>query len=74
MSLSGALAERTGRSACRTRHGGARPPRLGTRHAAVAPYGTHRAADGREVLFSVRNERERAAPVRGVPRQAGADR
>ncbi|MFD7702323.1 CaiB/BaiF CoA transferase family protein [Streptomyces caelestis] len=61
VSLFEALAEWMGQPAYYTRHGGAQPPRLGTRHATIAPYGTYRAADGREVLFSVQNEREWAA-------------
>ncbi|MFE2278530.1 CaiB/BaiF CoA transferase family protein [Streptomyces sp. NPDC059454] len=58
VSLFEALAEWMGQPAHYTRYGGAQPPRLGTQHATIAPYGTYRAADGREVLFSVQNERE----------------
>ncbi|MGW5974264.1 CaiB/BaiF CoA transferase family protein [Streptomyces sp. NPDC055186] len=58
VSLFEALAEWMGQPAYYTRHGGAQPPRLGTQHATIAPYGTYPAADGREVLFSVQNERE----------------
>jgi len=61
VSLFEALAEWMGQPAYYTRYGGAQPPRLGTQHATIAPYGTYRAADGREVLFSVQNEREWAA-------------
>lgn len=61
VSLFEALAEWMGQPAYYTRHGGAQPPRLGTQHATIAPYGTYPAADGREVLFSVQNEREWAA-------------
>ncbi|MER7486849.1 CaiB/BaiF CoA-transferase family protein [Streptomyces sp. NPDC126497] len=61
VSLFEALAEWMGQPAYYTRHGGAQPPRLGTQHATIAPYGAYRAADGREVLFSVQNEREWAA-------------
>lgn len=41
-----------------TRFGGTQPPRLGTQHATIAPYGAYPAADGQEVLFSIQNERE----------------
>jgi formyl-CoA transferase len=58
VSLFEALAEWMGQPAYYTRHGGTQPPRLGTQHATIAPYGTYTAADGREVLFSIQNERE----------------
>ncbi|MGW0289051.1 CaiB/BaiF CoA transferase family protein [Streptomyces tuirus] len=58
VSLFEALAEWMGQPAYYTRYGGAQPPRLGTQHATIAPYGTYTAADGKEVLFSVQNERE----------------
>lgn len=58
VSLFEALAEWMGQPAYYTRYGGSQPPRLGTQHATIAPYGTYRAADGREVLFSIQNERE----------------
>ncbi|MFF5253885.1 CaiB/BaiF CoA transferase family protein [Streptomyces leeuwenhoekii] len=61
VSLFEALAEWMGQPAYYTRYGGGQPPRLGTRHATIAPYGAYRAADGKEVLFSVQNEREWAA-------------
>ncbi|MGC3002104.1 CaiB/BaiF CoA transferase family protein [Streptomyces sp. G35A] len=61
VSLFEALAEWMGQPAYYTRYGGSQPPRLGTQHATIAPYGTYPAADGREVLFSVQNEREWAA-------------
>lgn len=61
VSLFEALAEWMGQPAYYTRYGGSQPPRLGTQHATIAPYGTYRAADGREVLLSVQNEREWAA-------------
>ncbi|TWD29593.1 formyl-CoA transferase [Streptomyces sp. T12] len=64
VSLFEALAEWMGQPAYYTRHGGGQPPRLGTQHATIAPYGTFRAADGHEVLFSVQNEREWAALCR----------
>ncbi|MGI5430240.1 CaiB/BaiF CoA transferase family protein [Streptomyces sp. CA-179760] len=58
VSLFEALAEWMGQPAYYTRHGGVQPPRLGTQHATIAPYGTYPAADGQEVLFSIQNERE----------------
>lgn len=36
---------------------GAAPPRIGTNHATIAPYGTFATADG-SVLFAIQNERE----------------
>ncbi|WP_369197937.1 CaiB/BaiF CoA transferase family protein [Streptomyces djakartensis] len=61
VSLFEALAEWMGQPAYYTRYGGGQPPRLGTQHATIAPYGTYTAADGGEVLFSIQNEREWAA-------------
>lgn len=77
VSLFEALAEWMGQPAYYTRYGGTQPPRLGTRHATIAPYGTYPAADGREVLFSVQNEREWAAlctEFLGRPELAGDPR
>lgn len=65
VSLFEALAEWMGQPAYYTRHGGTQPPRLGTSHATIAPYGTYPAADGKEVLFSIQNEREWAALCTG---------
>jgi itaconate CoA-transferase len=61
VSLFEALAEWVSQPAYYTRHGGTQPPRVGTRHASIAPYGAYTAADGRDVLISVQNEREWAA-------------
>lgn len=61
ISLFEALAEWMGQPAYYTRYGGTQPPRLGTQHATIAPYGAFPAADGKEVLFSIQNEREWAA-------------
>jgi formyl-CoA transferase len=61
VSLFEALAEWMGQPAYYTRYGGSQPPRLGTQHATIAPYGAFPAADGKEVLFSIQNEREWAA-------------
>ncbi|MEU0742099.1 CaiB/BaiF CoA-transferase family protein [Streptomyces sp. NPDC006134] len=77
VSLFEALAEWMGQPAYYTRYGGSQPARLGTRHATIAPYGAYRAADGKEVLFSVQNEREWAAlcaDFLGRPELAGDPR
>ena len=58
VSLFEALAEWMGQPANYTRYGGTQPPRLGTQHPTLAPYGAFTAADGKEVLFSIQNERE----------------
>ncbi|MGW1025723.1 CaiB/BaiF CoA transferase family protein [Streptomyces sp. NPDC002577] len=61
VSLFEALAEWVSQPAYYTRYGGTQPPRIGTQHATIAPYGAYTAADGKEVLFSIQNEREWAA-------------
>ncbi|WP_446045240.1 CaiB/BaiF CoA transferase family protein [Streptomyces olivaceus] len=61
VSLFEALAEWISQPAYYTRFGGTQPPRVGTQHATIAPYGTYTAADGKDVLLSVQNEREWAA-------------
>ncbi|AVH60381.1 MULTISPECIES: CaiB/BaiF CoA transferase family protein [Streptomyces] len=61
VSLFEALAEWMSQPAYYTRHGGTQPPRIGTQHATIAPYGAYTAADGKQVLFSIQNEREWAA-------------
>ncbi|MFZ3573178.1 CaiB/BaiF CoA transferase family protein [Streptomyces sp. BH097] len=58
VSLFEALAEWMGQPANYTRYGGAQPPRLGTQHATIAPYGAYPARDGKQILISVQNERE----------------
>jgi len=50
-----------GQPANYTRYGGSQPARLGTQHATIAPYGAFTTADGKQVLFSIQNEREWAA-------------
>ncbi|MFG1645367.1 CaiB/BaiF CoA transferase family protein [Amycolatopsis sp. NPDC049252] len=42
-------------------YGGTPPPRTGTSHAAIAPYGTFTAGDGTELVLAVQNDREWAA-------------
>ncbi len=49
--------------------GGKAPARVGASHATIAPYGPHRAGDGREVLFGLQHEREWATFCREVLRQ-----
>ncbi|MDX3131370.1 CaiB/BaiF CoA-transferase family protein [Streptomyces europaeiscabiei] len=61
VSLFEALAEWLNQPAYYTGFGGAQPPRIGTQHATIAPYGAYTAADGKDVLFSIQNEREWAA-------------
>jgi formyl-CoA transferase len=65
VSLFEALAEWMSQPAYYTRYGGAQPARLGTQHPTIAPYGAYPAADGKEVLFSIQNEREWAALCAG---------
>ncbi|MFE6171423.1 CaiB/BaiF CoA transferase family protein [Streptomyces sp. NPDC056464] len=65
VSLFEALAEWMGQPANYTRYGGVQPPRLGTQHPTLAPYGAYTAADGKEVLFSIQNEREWAVLCAG---------
>ncbi|GAA4063563.1 CaiB/BaiF CoA-transferase family protein [Actinomadura miaoliensis] len=61
VSLFEALAEWMSQPAYYTRYGGTQPPRIGTQHATIAPYGAYTAADGKQVLLSIQNEREWAA-------------
>ncbi|MFD7292412.1 CaiB/BaiF CoA transferase family protein [Streptomyces sp. NPDC059897] len=58
VSLFEALAEWMGQPANYTRYGGTQPPRIGTQHATIAPYGAYPARDGKRILISVQNERE----------------
>lgn len=50
---------------------GTPPPRTGTSHAAIAPYGTFAAGDGSEVVLGVQNEREWVAFCAGVLERPG---
>ncbi|MGW8375095.1 CaiB/BaiF CoA-transferase family protein [Streptomyces sp. ODS28] len=61
VSLFEALAEWMGQPAYYTAHSGTQPPRIGTQHATIAPYGAYTAADGKDILFSIQNEREWAS-------------
>ena len=58
VSLFEALAEWMSQPAYYTCYGGTQPPRIGTQHATIAPYGAYTAADGKIVLLSVQNEHE----------------
>lgn len=40
------------------KYSGAAPARTGASHPTIAPYGPHRAGDGREVLFGIQNDPE----------------
>jgi itaconate CoA-transferase len=59
------------------KYSGAPPARTGASHPTIAPYGPHRAGDGREVLFGIQNDREWTrfcADVLGAPELARDDR
>jgi itaconate CoA-transferase len=58
VSLFDALVEWMGFPLQYTAGSGAPPPRTGTSHAAIAPYGTFAAGDGAEVVLGIQNERE----------------
>ncbi|MET8471850.1 CaiB/BaiF CoA-transferase family protein [Streptomyces sp. NPDC006422] len=74
VSLFEALAEWMGQPANYTRYGGSQPPRIGTQHATIAPYGAYTARDGKQILLSVQNEREwRALCARFLMRPELAD-
>jgi crotonobetainyl-CoA:carnitine CoA-transferase CaiB-like acyl-CoA transferase len=61
VSLFDALVEWMGYPLYYAGYGGTPPPRTGTSHAAIAPYGTFAAGDGTEIVLAVQNEREWAA-------------
>jgi len=59
------------------KYSGAPPARTGASHPTIAPYGPHRAGDGREVLFGIQNDREWTrfcAEVLGTPALARDER
>ena len=77
VSMLEALAEWMGQPLYFGHYGGKPPPRSGASHPTVAPYGPHRAGDGREVLFGLQNEREWATfckDVLGRPELSGDER
>lgn len=58
-------------------YGGTPPARTGASHPTIAPYGPHRAGDGRDVLFGIQNDREWTrfcADVLGAPELARDER
>lgn len=61
VSLFDALVEWMGFPLQYTAGTGTPPPRAGTSHAAIAPYGTFTAGDGTEIVLGIQNEREWAA-------------
>jgi itaconate CoA-transferase len=77
VSLFDALVEWMGFPLQYTAGSGAPPPRTGTSHAAIAPYGTFTAGDGTEVVLGIQNEREWqafCATVLRRPELAGDER
>jgi crotonobetainyl-CoA:carnitine CoA-transferase CaiB-like acyl-CoA transferase len=58
VSLFDAMTEWMSYPALYTEGAGRPPPRSGTRHATIAPYGPFRCADGKEIFLAVQNERE----------------
>jgi len=58
-------------------YGGTAPARTGASHPTIAPYGPHRAGDGRDVLLGIQNDREWTrfcADVLGAPELARDER
>ena len=77
VSLFDALSEWMGQPAYYTAYGGTPPPRSGSNHASIAPYGPFRAGDGGSVYLGIQNAREWArfcADVLQRPELAGDDR
>ena len=58
VSLFDALSEWMGQPAYYTAYGGTPPPRSGSSHASIAPYGPFRAGDGGTIYLGVQNARE----------------
>jgi itaconate CoA-transferase len=58
VSMFEALGEWMGYPAYFTGYGGTAPPRTGTAHATIHPYGPFPAGDGKTVFFGIQNERE----------------
>ncbi len=58
VSMFDALGEWMGYPAYYAAYGGVAPPRTGTRHATIAPYGQFTTCDGDAVLLGIQNERE----------------
>ncbi|MGQ0577847.1 MAG: CaiB/BaiF CoA transferase family protein [Betaproteobacteria bacterium] len=77
VSMFEALGEWMGYPAYFTRYGGTAPPRTGSAHATIHPYGPFPAADGKTVFFGIQNEREWVnfcAVVLGKPQLAADSR
>jgi itaconate CoA-transferase len=66
-----ALGEWMGFPALFTNYGGSAPPRSGSYHATIVPYGPFKAGDGGTVFLSVQNEREFGRFCEIVLRQPG---
>lgn len=66
VSMLEALAEWMGQPLYYGHYGRKAPVRSGATHPTIAPYGPHRAGDGREVIFGLQNEREWATFCREV--------
>ena len=70
VSLFDALSEWMGQPAYYTAYGGTPPPRSGSNHASIAPYGPFRAGDGGSVFLGIQNAREWARFCADVLRRA----
>ena len=58
ISLFDALGEWMGQPAYYAAYGGSAPPRTGSNHASIAPYGPFRAGDGGSLMLGIQNARE----------------
>ena len=58
ISLFDALGEWMGQPAYYAAYGGTAPPRTGSNHASIAPYGPFRAGDGGSLMLGIQNARE----------------
>jgi itaconate CoA-transferase len=77
VSMLDAIAEWMGQPFYFAQYGGSPPARSGATHPTVAPYGPHRAGDGRDVLLGIQNDREWATfcdVVLGQPELASDER
>jgi itaconate CoA-transferase len=77
VSMLDAIAEWMGQPFYFGQYGGSPPARSGATHPTVAPYGPHRAGDGRDVLLGIQNDREWATfcdAVLGQPELASDER
>ena len=71
VSLFDALTEWMAQPALFTAYGGTPPPRAGSNHASIAPYGPFRAGDGGAVALGIQNAREWTTFCADVLRQPG---